>query len=148
MKKAVLSIIILLSAFLSSAQTYCYKYLYNITNDGVKKQGVVATSQFYFTISNDRSVVYLTDKNGFYSLTRGNGEFRYVGRQNGLLTYRSQNDKYDWNFVPVEYLYFSDDFKRMNWDCGMDKFSQRGDLGFRVLEQYDPQKVNAPERLY
>lgn len=139
---------IIVSASFSTAQTVCYKYLYNITSDGVKKTGAVMTSHFYFTFNRDKSAVFQTDKNGYYTQSRGNGEYRYIGSENGMLIYRSQNDKYDWNFLPVEYIYFSTDFKRMNWDCGIEKFNKNGDLGVRVLEQYDPQKGNTPEKLY
>ena len=76
MKKVIVFLLVIVAAGFSAAQTYCYRYLYNITEDGVKKTGAVLTTQFYFTFNSDRSGIHQTDKNGYYSRSRGNGEYR------------------------------------------------------------------------
>lgn len=148
MKKTLIAMFFVIGIFTVSAQTKCYKYLYNMTSDGIKKPGAVVADLFYFTFNNDYSACYQTNKNGLYTLQRGYGEYRYVGRQNGMLIYKEQCGNYAFNFIPPSILYFSEDYRRMNWDCSAEKLGQNGDPGVRVFELVSPEQIRVPDKLY
>lgn len=131
----------------ASAQTYCYKFLYNVSDDGVKKQGVVkAGTIFYFTFNSNKSMCYLTTKDGVYTGGYGQNSYRYIGKRNGMYIFKEQNTNMFAQGQNV--LLFSEDFDRMNWSCYIDKYAS-SEMGTRVLKRVEnPDYDEIPDELY
>lgn len=133
----------MLSATGAQAQTCAYRYAHSV-KDGVKVTSAIPTgSIFYFTFNNDKSMCYGTNAQGVCN-GGGYSSFRYAGTKNGMHVY---------NVVLAmaggkDVLYFSTDFKRMNWLCGADNFGPTPG-SIRVLEYVsDPNTVDVPDQLY
>lgn len=142
-----LALVLTIGISTTNAQTYCYKYLYNVTNDDVRKKGIASGSIFYFTFNNNKSMCYMTDKNGVYSLSYGIGTYKYIGKRNGMFIFKEQST----NMFHQEQnmLYFSEDFMRLNWKCNIDKYGSNGNPGLRVLKYIeDPDYDEIPNELY
>lgn len=131
-------------------QTYSYKYLHSI-KDEIKIQLILPkkNSVFYFTFTNNKKNCYLTDKNGVYDGGYGENTYKYIGKKNGILIYQECNQ----NIFRYgqDLLYFSPDFKRMNWRCFSDDHTinpnEAGSI--RVLERVlNPNSVDVPSTLY
>ena len=145
----ILTILVVLFATKALAQTYCYKYSHSV-KDEVKIPGLIAKGTvFYFTFTNKKSNCYLTDKNGVYSCGYGQNTYKYMGTKNGILIYQECNQNMFRNGQDI--LYFSSDFRRLNWRCGFDDYSPNPNdhKCLRVLNFVsEPDAVDAPETLY
>ncbi|MBR2249646.1 MAG: hypothetical protein IJ844_03940 [Prevotella sp.] len=150
MKKFLFSLALMLAVGMmtTNAQTYCYKFMHNVTSDGVKKKGVLNPGTlFYFTFNNNKSMCFLTDKNGIYNGGYGQNSYRYIGKRNGMFIFKEQNTNMFAQGQDI--LYFSDDFERMNWKCKFDNFGSTNDPGTRVLKYVeDPDYDEIPNELY
>lgn len=130
-------------------QIYSYKYSHSV-KDEIKIPGVLHKGAiFYFTFTNQKSMCYLTDKNGVYSYGYGQNSYKYIGKRNNILIYKECNQNMFRNGQDV--LYFSSDFSQLNWRCYFDDYSNdpktRGCL--RVLSYVsDPDAVDVPNGLY
>lgn len=133
----------------TTAQTYCYKYIYSIKDD-VKIPGLGSKGRiYYFTFTENKERCFSTDKNGVYSGAYGQDSYQFVGKKNGILIYKECN--YNMFKIGLNILYFSSDFKRLNWRDPFDDFSPNpNDHGcLRVLEYVsDPNTTDVPSQLY
>lgn len=146
-RKVLLCVAILLSmAFVTAkAQTYAYKCLYSVDDNGIKRKSIVENTIFYFTFTNDKSMCYSTDKNGIYSLRDGLGSYRYIGTRNGMYVYKECSTNIGTNMFGQNILYFKSDYSRLNWDCSTDRVI--GEHTIRVLTLYK-EKDSTPSHLY
>lgn len=129
------------------AQTYSYKYSHSVKDEvsihGVPSKGTV----FYFTFTNDMNNCYLTDKNGVYSNGYGQHSFKYIGKENGILIFKEQNQNMFRNGQSM--LYFSSNFSKLNWRCVLDDYFPNTKGCLRVLRYIsNPDKVATPGSLY
>lgn len=144
MKKFILIILILLAPLGLSAQTCCYKYLHNV-KDEVKFSELDNGKLFYFTFTNNKNHCYETDENGVYTSANGWNEYRYIGSQNGVLVYEEVAKN---PLLPIKnVLYFSSDYKRMNWRSAGDYLGSRGKGSVRVLT-FESNPKGVPNGLY
>lgn len=136
-------------SFAAMGQTYSYKYIHSVKDD-VKIPGLLTKGTiFYFTFTNQKSMCYLTDKNGVYSGGYGQNSYKYIGERNGVLVYKECNQNMFRNGEDL--LYFSPDFSRLNWRCGFDDYSPNtNDHGcLRVLTYVaNPDAIDVPNGLY
>ncbi len=146
MKKVLFLLMMLFASTMSvQAQTYCYKYLYNVNGDGIKTKGRFNSGKiFYFTFTNNEEWVYQTDQNGYYGWSYGMESYRYVGRKNGMRIYKEQSQN---AFHKPGMLYISDDLKKMNIWCDYENFN--GGNNLMVLRYVsDPDEDDTPSQLY
>lgn len=131
------------------AQTYSYKYSHSV-KDEVNIPGMISKGTvFYFTFTDDKNKCYLTDKNGVYSDGYGQHSYKYVGSKNGILIYKENNQNMFRNGQDM--LYFSSDFRRLNWRCGFDDYSPNPNNHgcLRVLDFVsNPDAADVPGSLY
>lgn len=148
-KFIVLSMFMLLFVTKALAQTYSYKYSHSV-KDEVKIPGIISKGTvFYFTFTDDKNKCYLTDKNGVYSGGYGQNSYKYVGSKNGILIYKENNQNMFRNGQDM--LYFSSDFRRLNWRCGLDDYSPNPNNHgcLRVLDFVsNPDAADVPGSLY
>ena len=115
MKKIILLFFMFLQIQILSAQTYAYRLEYYVLSDGMKSSnagGFAVGSIFYFTFNSNKSMCYMTDKNGNYNLGNGIGKYQYVGCRNNMYIFEECSTNI---FKPKQdKLYFSTDFNRMN----------------------------------
>nr|DAN25932.1 MAG TPA: hypothetical protein [Caudoviricetes sp.] len=139
-----LSIIVLQNV---NAQTYCYKYLHSINDDGVKVMVLGSNAKFFFTFSNNKKKCFLTDKNGVYSSGYGQNSYEYIGSKNDMLIYKECNQNMFRNGQDM--LYFSPNYSRLNWKSGYDKYSPNDANTIRVLQYMkNPDQEDTPSQLY
>ncbi len=138
---------LLLSFSVSFAQTRAYKYLYAVKDD-VKISGPISKGNiYYFTFTNNKSMCYLTNKDGVYSGGYGINSYKFVGEKDGVLIYMEQDrtflaDKQDM-------LYFSSDYKRLNAQWKVFRYDPVNAGCTLVLEYVaDPNSVDVPSQLY
>lgn len=138
-------------------QTYYYRYLYHVDKDtGVKtkKESWVKSGGVYMTFTNNSSYCYMSDKDGF-RVKYGGDSYRYIGNDNGRLTYyhslRDTGNIFMQNY-PLCYYYFSTDFSRLNtWnDCSDMKLGIPPSNDIVVYERAaaPAPKKNTPDRLW
>ncbi|WP_291554330.1 hypothetical protein [Bacteroides sp.] len=130
-----------------NAQTYSYKYLYSVNDDGVKVMVLGKDTKFFFTFSNNKRKCFLTDKNGVYSGGYGQNSYEYIGTKNDMLIYKecNQNMFHD----TQDMLYFSSNYSRLNWKSGYDEYSPNNSNTIRVLQfMKDPDEEETPSQLY
>ncbi|MFI3294518.1 MAG: hypothetical protein R3Y19_00695 [Rikenellaceae bacterium] len=113
MKKLLLLVLLaLLGSANSFSQTYSYKYMCSITEDGdqiVKSD--LKGDVFKFSFVDDFSVCYLLRENGEVS----GWKFVYIGVEDDMLKYEDQSE-----ITLVggpDYLYFAKDYTELLWDC-------------------------------
>ncbi len=151
MRKFFFSLVLVLlvsSTSASDAQTLCYKFLYNVTNDGVKKKGILSSGElFYFTFNDNGSMCFLTNKDGEYNDAYGMNSYKFIGKRNGMLVFKEQSTNM---FIQgQDMLLFSDDLKRLNWKCKYDGYGSPGDPGVRVFNYVsDPDEDEIPDVLF
>lgn len=150
MKRIILlmAITLLIASQTVSAQTYCYKYLYSTTNDGVKTSLLEEGLCFHFTFTNNKDKCYLTNKDGVYdNRAGGQNTYKYIGTKNGMLIYK---EYYPSNMFRSDHdlLYFSSDYSRLNWKSGADKVLFNSNT-IRVLQFTNkPDEEEVPTELY
>jgi hypothetical protein len=130
MKKVFLSLMFLAAvAACSYSQTYYYKAVASFDKDGAKVKPV--TKGKYITFTNNRSICYVSDANGYrikipyipsYG-TIGTSEeagynFYFKGTQSGTHIYQTRKVTYGYGIGTQEtwaneYYYFSTDFNKM-----------------------------------
>ena len=157
MKKFFLiSAMLLIGALSVNAQTYLYKYLYSVDENGVKSQKMNPHKKYY-TFSNNKGTVYKSDKDGnsfgaygtstFVKSSTQTNTYEFIGKDNGILKYKQKDyTEITWGGIvqKVEgskFLLFSSDFSRMNHKW----LSNSVDVYERVTE---PEKQGAPTELY
>lgn len=137
-KLLMISAMLLIGALSVNAQTYYFKYLFSVNNNGVKYMEEMFKQDGYWTFANNKSVVYKSDKNGIineYSAT-----FTYKETRDGKYVFQYRKDL----------IYFNSDFSRMNYyhepesyDTGMWKRSTQ------ALDRTDgPEEQHAPNQFY
>ncbi len=147
MNKFILSVLLtIVSTIACFGQTYCYRYLYNVDSNGVKKEVLKPNTLLYVTFANNGNTCYESNKNG---VTAGGYTYKYECTQNNIITYKTiPNFVYNGysSYNPNEKFYFSSDFSRLNADKNMSHF------GVYVFEfTANPQEVvggNTPPKLY
>ncbi len=144
-KLLVISALFMLGALSVSAQTYCYKFLYCVTKDGVKKllPGQVSGALHYMTFTNNKQMCYNTDKDGIYRMGYGQFSYRYIGKRNGMLVYKEQSTNMFWSNTT---LFFSPDFSRYNQKGQGYDASNSLTYVYEYVE--DPYEEDTPEELY
>ena len=156
MKKLIMiSALLLVGAMSVSAQTYLYKYLYTVDENGVKSQDL-NPHVHYYTFSNNKGTVYRSDKDGnlrktgtplHLKNTTQTDTYEYIGVDNGILRYKMRDyTEFTWggiinNVEGEAFLLFSSDYSRMNHKW----LSNSVDVYERTTE---PEKKNAPTQLY
>lgn len=138
---------LLLGLSVSFAQTRAYKYLYSVKDD-VKIPGSLSKGTIhYFTFTDNGNKCYLTNKDGMYRGAYGQHSYKYIGKKNGVLIYKEQNQ----NILREgeDMLYFSSDLKKMNWQSWMDNYFPESRGCTQVYEYVaDPNAVDVPSQLY
>ena len=136
-------VMLLAGAVSVSAQTYCYRCIYKVSEDGVRIKDGGWTE--YYTFINNKSVCYHSDKDG--NKTQYGMTFIYEGSNNGILTYAYRpKDPYMNVPLPSKYIYFSSDYSRIN---KIEKSSLDNIVYTWVYEKVmAPDKQNAPTQLY
>lgn len=96
-----------------SAQIRYYISKAYYDKDGVKHKH---NSAIYYTFINNGTRVYESDRNG----NSKNHDFKYIGEKDGLLIYRAFSPGIGQipDILMDIYLYFTPDFKRLNWYGG------------------------------
>lgn len=150
MKKIILLFFMLVQIQILSAQTYAYRLEYYVLSDGMKSSnagGAAVGSVFYFTFNGNKSMCYMTDKNGNYNLGNGIGKYQYVGCSNNMYIFEECSTNM---FKPKQdKLYFSTDFNRMNWHSYYDNFMNDGNDKTRVLTYTsNPNRQSEQSHLY
>lgn len=149
MKKVFFIALMSLAFIQIGAQTYCYKVLHNVTTEGVKVKGMVQGALFYFTFNGNKSMCYMTDKDGIYSGGPwGDNSYKYIGTQDDIHIYQDAST----NMLSTKgnWLFFSKDFKILNWRCTIDDYGYTLPKGSLRVMRYieNPNKVEAPSVLY
>lgn len=149
------SAMLLVGALSVSAQTYYYKYLYSVDENGVKSQKMNPHKKYY-TFSNNKGTVYESDKDGnliklgtplHVKASTETRTFEYIGRENSIFKYKLKDyTEFTWGGVTNkvegnQWLLFSTDFTRMNHKW----LSNSVDVYERVTE---PEKQGVPTQLY
>ena len=99
------------------AQTYCYKYLFYVSKNGVRKN-CEKPSYIYLTFANSNKTIYESDENGSYNGSAGLFEHYYLYQktENRVHIYRDTYPKCE--YADIEFggdiLYLSEDFRRIN----------------------------------
>ena len=150
MKKIILLFFMFLQIQILSAQTYAYRLEYYVLSDGMKSSnaGACAVGRiFYFTFNGNKSMCYMTDKNGNYNLGNGIGKYQYLGCRNNMYIFEECSTNM---FKPKQdKLYFSKDFNRMNWHSYYDNFMDDGNDKTRVLTYTsNPNRQSEQSHLY
>lgn len=139
MMKRILLLWVVLAGFALSgmAQTYYYEFTSIVDpKTGVRREYV---GHFYLTFTNQKSIVYESDKNGnklvspigaFFRMSNAVPQlrtyekcddlYRFVENSDGMHKYRCHYAKYsyDWSRIILEYsnfLNFSEDYERLNY---------------------------------
>lgn len=136
----------MLSFSVSFAQTRAYKYLYSV-KDEVKISGSQSKGRIrYFTFTDNMNMCYSTDKDGVYSGGYGLGAYRFIGKKDGVLVYKEQGSPLS---AGPGMLYFSSDYKRLNWQSEYDNYIPETYGCLQVWEYVaDPNSVDVPSQLY
>lgn len=118
MKKVLLIKILLFMCILSmSGQTYCYRLLYSVNNQGVKSK--TAHTYRYVTFVNNMRLCYTSDEFGNNKNTAfsGAGVCQYKGKSNNTHVYEEppHQQLQSFNSMLGDTYYFSSDFSRMNY---------------------------------
>lgn len=124
----------------SFAQTRAYRYSHNVTEDGIKVEGLLSKKNvFHFIFSNGNTKCYLVNARG-----EGSGTpYEYVGSANGMHIYIGDQ------FWGEDILYFSEDFKRLNWKFEFEYKNSGRIPSTRVLNYVsDPNAIDVPDKLY
>ena len=150
MKKFFLiSAMLLIGALSVNAQTYLYKYLYSVDENGVKSQKMNPHKKYY-TFSNNSDKDGNLIKIGTPLHVKASTEtrtFEYIGKENNIFKYKLKDYiEYTWGGITNkvegnQWLLFSLDFSRMNhkWlSTGVEVYE-------RVTE---PEKEQSPTQLY
>ena len=147
LKSLLLTVILLFATVCVFAETRGYAYEYSVRDGGVKFQGYTPGKIWYFTFNNDKSRIYMTDKNGMSS-TQGAYYFQYAGTENGIHVYVEKTTGI--MLLPPGKIFFNSDFTRMNWDCPFDGDRKSADGTIvRVLNyKPNPDKESVPTHLY
>ena len=148
MKRICLFLLFLLTCSLNKidAQTYCYKYLYSVRDEIKISTPFTKENMWYFTFTRDKSRCYLTDKNG---VSGGGGYpgpvYQYLGKRSGIHIYKEADNMFRKGCI----LYFSSDFKRLNWRCYSDEYFPGAKGSLRVLDLVEnPNEIEMPSQLY
>lgn len=135
-KLLMISVMLLVGALSVSSQTYYYKYLFSVDNDGAKYIDNMFQQGGYWTFANN--IVYQSDKNGIKK--QYSASFEYKGVKDGKNVYQYRYD----------YIYFNSDYSRMNYYHGYDSNAP----GYwkestQALDRTNgPEEQNAPIRFY
>ena len=118
MRRLVLVILVFLFVSLSiHGQTYCYRLLHRVNNQGVKME--TAHTYKYVTFVNNMTLCYESDESGNKKLTTfaDAGVCQYRGQSGGNHVYIEPNHQVlgSFNSMLGESFYFSSDFSRMNY---------------------------------
>lgn len=121
MKKLIIMLITLFVGVLQvSAQTYCYKYLYSVDENG-RKYVDGPRDYSFVTFKDSKRCCYMSNIDG--SHVYGDDISEYKGSSNGILTYECtlKFKWFDFHGNPTEqelgeeHFYFSSDYSRMNY---------------------------------
>ena len=146
MKKLLMISTMLLVGVLSvSAQTYCYKYLFNVDENGMKFEDKIfggSNKYCYYTFTNNKNAFYESDKNGIDINTSlglsPSTPAVYSKTENGILIYKKKGLS--------EYYLVSPDYSRINLKY---KPILRNRWETAVWERTtEPEKEHAPTQLY
>lgn len=144
MKKLfIISALLLVGALSVSAQTYCYKYVYAVSSDGVKSNRASSEGFYrYVTFTNNMNICYLSDKDGF----KNGNKMVYTKNDNGVIQYESETIKFPTMSVRTgEVFKFSSDLSRMNYRNPFNPSDREWEVYERVAA---PTEEKAPTQLY
>ena len=146
MKKIIFVLVYLVLNIISvNAQTYCYRLLHSVNNQGVKSK--TAHTYRYVTFINNKSLCYTSDEYGNNKNTAFSdaGVCEYKGKSNGNHLYVEPNHQVLQNFNDIfgDTYIFSSDFSRMNYKTKTFK-----DLILVYERVSEPKNEEAPIELY
>ena len=147
MKKIFLLFCMLLNMQIISAQTYAYILEYYVLSDGMKSTnagGAPVGTVFYFTFNSNKSMCYMTDKNGNYNNGYGIGKYKYIGCRNNMYIFEECGTM----DMFKDLLYFSKDFNRMNWHCNLDNLDNDEDKTRVLIYTSSPNRQREQSHLY
>lgn len=151
-KLLMISALLLVGALSVCAQTYYYKYICTVDENGVRSKS--GDYSKYLTFTNNKGVVYESDRNGnaltqksFVDYHEYQCIYNYIGSENGILKYKQKDVTYidilgkTKTHKGTTILLFSSDYKRLNM-----RISSNCTI---VLELVNPsEKDDAPTQLY
>ena len=114
LNKGVLIIGLFLFSLSGYSQTRAYKYLYSVAEATGVKTNEFSNTVWYITFTNN--ACYFSNKDG---IANTSSVYYYIQQYNGMYIYKEQSPVSQ--FLGGEnYLYFSRDYRRLNWDCKLD----------------------------
>ena len=167
-----LLVVVLLSNYSFSQTTRAYQYQYEVdtsTGEKMDESSKFIGGRFisYYKFNSDKSVCYKTDEKGKpcaeSTMAFGYGHkdyetYRYIKTENGVKIYKCVHSYYKSNnlswdgssFVnnytnyteEISYLYFSDDYKKINYPRSNKKHIMI------VLQEVEPDKEGAPTQIW
>lgn len=142
--KTLMVFLALCVGFQISAQTWAYKMTYSV-KDGVKKKVTRRDNIRYLTFVDNKRKCYWSDENGYKV---GGCVYDFIGTENGVHIYSdareiSHGAKHLESYASE--MYFSNDFKRMNYKDSF-LFNIQGITVYQYVE--NPLKEKAPKQLY
>lgn len=149
MKKIIFLFLIFLHVQILFAQTYAYKLEFYALSDGMKSSNAGAATVgavFFFTFNSNKSMCYLTDKNGHYNAGNGIGKFKYIGYKNNMYIYEECSTNIFKQRQDI--LYFSTNFSRMNWNCSYDYIINDDDKTRVLTYTSNPNKQHEQSHIY
>ena len=144
MKKQLMILVMLFLGVLPmSSQTYYYKYLYTVDKNSGMKSNYERPGK-YLTFTNDRRVLYESDKNG---ISKSRYAYRYAGSTNGMYVFKEESEQNMFGQLGGWGTYsFSTDYQRMNFNTTITD-GTKNEVHVYELGQ-EPEIQNAPNVLY
>lgn len=163
-KLLIISAMLLVGALSVNAQTYYYKYLYTVDKNGIRKKTWSDGYAVYYTFSNNRGIVYRSDKNGNVMRfddspyarmsalpVRPTYIYSYTGSENGIIKYKLQDVQVPgtgYNYGKMITL-TGDGFINCSTDYSRINVSICSECDVEVYERAsEPEKKDAPTQLY